>query len=385
MLAACSDATEFRSVNGDTPHVLVVRGRADILRMRPILVSFSLFCDQTGAVDYLDYFLTNKENRTKLPNLVLVASRSDCNAFALRANDLKGAALIYEYTLLGIPSGVFSTRDFNGLRGMIAPAATRTKISAMVCRYLAEHRARVVHVTFSPDAENFCQKCFEEVTQDPRKKRWWTAQSREVGASIALHSTMDNTLARIGKHTRRNLRYYRRKAESELGCIFENDVYGMLTMAQFSELNASATHSVPEAFLERRFTVISSLEGAFCAGIRSANGQWISLIGGRRHHGVTEIDWQMNRAGLAKYSVGTVIRSFLIENEIKLGAERLFFEGGTMHTMRHSFLPQEAVDIIVRNRCLFVYLLRKFAMPLRLEKNFLLQTLIDPGLKWHLR
>jgi hypothetical protein len=156
-------------------------------------------------------------------------------------------------------------------------------------------------------------------------------------------------------------------------------------MAQFTELNASATHSVPESVLERRFTLIHSLEGAFCAGIRSANGQWISLIGGRRHHGVTEIDWQMNRDGLAKYSVGTVIRSFLIENEIKLGAERLFFEGGTMHTMRHSFLSQKAVDIIVRNRCLFVYLLRKFAMPLRLEKNFLLQTLIDPGLKWHLR
>ena len=385
MLAACSDATEFRSVNGDTPHVLIARGRENILRIRPVLANFSLLCHQTGAVDYLDYFLALKENRKKIPHLVLVTSRSDCNPFALKADDLKGAALIYEYTVLGIPSGVFSTRDFNGLRGMIAPAATRTKISAMVCRYLAEHKARVVHVTYSPDAETFCQQCFDEVTQDPREKRWWTAQSREVGASIALHRTMDDTLARIGKHTRRNLRYYRRKAESELGCTFESDVRGMLTTAQFTELNAAATHSVPESVLERRIEVIHSLEGAFCAGTRSADGQWISLIGGRRHRGVTEIDWQMNRAGLAKYSVGTVIRSFLIENEIKLRTERLFFEGGTMHTMRHSFLSQKAVDIIVRNRCLFVYLLRKFVMPLRLDKNFLLQTLINPGLKWHLR
>ncbi len=285
---------------------------------------------------------------------------------------------------MGMPSGLFSTRDFNGLRGLIAPPATRTKISAMVCRHLAEHRARVVHVTFSGDSETFCQKCFDEITRGPdSQKQWWTAQSREVGASIALDKTLDATLARIGKHTRRNLRYYRRKAEVELGCIFENDIRGKLTMAQFTELNSVATHSASESTLKRRFAVMQ--EGFFCAGLKTADGQWISLLGGRRHHGVTEIDWQMNRTGLEKYSIGTVIRSYLIENEIRIGTERLFFEGGTMHTMRHSFLSQKAVDIIVRKQCLFVYLVRKFAILLRLEKNFLLHTLIDPGLKWHFR
>jgi hypothetical protein len=111
----------------------------------------------------------------------------------------------------------------------------------------------------------------------------------------------------------------------------------------------------------------------------------ISLLGGRRHNFVAEIDWQMNRGGLSKYSIGTVTRSFLIENEIKIGTERLFFEGGTMHTLRYSFLPQKAVDIVVRNQDPFVSLLRTFTVPLRLDKCFLVQTLANPGLKWHLR
>jgi hypothetical protein len=386
MLSTDKEATQFRVIDPDSAHFFVVRGRRDILRIRPLLADLSLLCGQTGAADYLEYFLTSTKSLNKIPYLVLVASRPARAVTDLRADDLRGAALIYEYTLMGIPSGLFSTRDFNGLRGLIAPAATRTKISAMVCRYLAEHRARVVHVTFSGDTETSCQTCFDEIAGGPDShKQWWTTQSREVGASIALDKTVDATLARIGKHTRRNLRYYRRKAEVELGCIFEGDVRGKLTMAQFAELNSVATHSASESALERRFAVMNSQEGFFCSGVKTADGQWISLLGGRRHHGLTEIDWQMNRSGLEKYSVGTVIRSYLIENEIRIGSERLFFEGGTMHPMRHSFLSQQAVDIIVRKQCVFVYMLRKFAILLRLEKNFLLQTLTNPGLKWHLR
>jgi hypothetical protein len=287
---------------------------------------------------------------------------------------------------MGFPSGLFSTRDFNGLRGIIAPAATRAKISAMICRYLAEHGARAVQVTFAAETGTFSQTGLVEATEDSgKRKRWWTVQSREVGASIALRKTMDASLANIGRHTRRNLRYYRRKAEAELGCTFSSDLRGILTMAQFRELNGAATHPVSEPVLKRRFAVMNSMEGSFCTGIRTGEGQLISLLGGRRHNFVAEIDWQMNRGGLSKYSIGTVTRSFLIENEIKIGTERLFFEGGTMHTLRYSFLPQKAVDIVVRNQDPFVSLLRTFTVPLRLDKCFLVQTLANPGLKWRLR
>jgi hypothetical protein len=99
---------------------------------------------------------------------------------------------------------------------------------------------------------------------------------------------------------------------------------------------------------------------------------------------VSEIDWQMNRGGLDKYSVGTVIRAYLIDYEIEIGTRRLFFEGGTPHSMRLSFISEKAVDIVVIKRSLFAFALRLFAQWRSPHKNYLLQTLVNPELRWDL-
>jgi hypothetical protein len=129
---------------------------------------------------------------------------------------------------------------------------------------------------------------------------------------------------------------------------------------------------------------MKALDGLFCVGVTTPDGQWISLLGGRRHHGVSEIDWQMNRGGLEKYSVGTVIRSYLIDHEIQIGTGSLFFEGGTPHSMRLAFISKKAVDIVVAKRSLFVFALRRFAQWRSPHKNYLLQTLVNPELRWNL-
>jgi hypothetical protein len=383
MLSIGSEAI-FNADDPNSAHFVVLRGRAEILRLRSVLRSLSEVCGQAGATDYLEYFLTATENLKKTPYLVLMASRPDVDVLQLRARDLWGAVLVYEYRLLGFGSSLFTASDYNGSRAVIAPPRLRRQVSAAVCRYLMDHGAQIVLLNLEPGSPESCQICFEGAMTGTAK-RWWGTQRREVGATIALHKTFDATLARMGKHTRRNMRYYRRKAEADLGCSFTGDVKSILTMAQLMELNRASTHPVPHSILERRHKTTKSIEGFFCVGLSRADGQWISLLGGRRHHGVTEIDWQMNRSGLAKYSVGTVIRSYLIEHEIATGMEKLFFEGGTPHSMRHAFLSKEAMDIVVMNRSLPVFLLRSFARWLRPEKNFLLQTLMSPAVKWQLR
>jgi hypothetical protein len=383
MLSIGSEAT-FNADDPNSAHFFVLRGRAGILRLRSVLRTFSEFCGQAGATDYLEYFLTTAENLKKTPYLVLIASTSNVGAFELGARDLWGAVLVYEYRVLGFGSSLFTASDYNGSRAVIAPATLRRQISAAVCRYLMDRGAQIVLLNLEPGAPDGCQVCFEGALAG-NAKRWWGTQRREVGATIALQNTLDATLARMGKHTRRNMRYYRRRTEAELGCSFTADGKSMLTMAQLTELNRESTHPVSPSILERRYKTTKSMEGFFCVGLSQADGQWISLLGGRRHHRVTEVDWQMNRGGLAKYSVGTVIRSYLMEHEIAIGMEKLFFEGGTPHSMRHSFLSEEAMDIVVMNRSLSVFLLRRFAKWLRPEKNFLLQTLMSPAVKWQLR
>jgi hypothetical protein len=128
---------------------------------------------------------------------------------------------------------------------------------------------------------------------------------------------------------------------------------------------------------------MKALDGLFCVGVKTPEGQWISLLGGRRHHGVSEIAWQMNRGGLDKFSVGTVIRAYLLEHEIAIGTNRLFFEGGTPHSMKSAFISETAIDIMVTKRSPLVFALRQSAQR-RGAKNFLLQTLVNPALRWNL-
>jgi hypothetical protein len=382
MLSTSHEVKDLLGNDLDAVHFFVVRGRAAILRIQPLLVRLSSLCEQTGAMDYLEYFLTGPDNLKKIPYLVLAGKRRDLSVAELRAEDLKGAVLIYEYKVLGLPSRVFTTSDFNGSRAVIAPPAERTKISASVGRYLMAHSAQIVMLSYAGEGNETWSECFDgSVPGD--KKRLWTTQTREVGATIVLERTADETLAAMGKHTRRNLRYYRRKAEAELECTYEGDVKTVLDKAQLIALNQASTHPVSEVVLERRYRTMKELDGLFCVGMKTPDGQWISLLGGRRHHGVSEIDWQMNRAGLEKYSVGTVIRAYLIEHEIEIGTSRLFFEGGTPHSMRHAFISEKAVDIVVAKRSLFVSLLRR-AAHWSAPKNFLLQTLVDPALRWEL-
>jgi hypothetical protein len=381
MLSIGREASHFK---GDSSRFFVLRGRGKILRLRTVLTDLCELCGQAGAMDYLEYFLTATENLKKTPYLVLMASRSNLEVSEMRAEDLRGAVLIYEYRLLGLGSNLFTTGDFNGSRAVIAPAALRRQVSAAVCRYLMERGAQIVLLSLEPGSQESCQTCFEDAMTGERK-RWWTTRTRAAGATLALQDTLDATLATLGKHTRRNLRYYRRKAEADLDYSFVHDAKSMVTMAQLRELNRASTHPVAQPVLDRRLRTLKSIEGFFCVGLEQADGRWISLLAGRRHHGVTEIDWQMNRGGLAKYSVGTVVRSYLIEYEVTIGTERLFFEGGTPHTMRYSFLSQNAMDIVVMNRSVFVFLLRRCARWLRPERNFLLQTLLSPAIKWQLR
>src|ERR1700712_4771058 len=80
MLSIGSEAT-FNADDPNSAHFFVLRGRAEILRLRSVLGALSDFCGQAGAADYLEYFLTAAENLKKTPYLVLMAMRSDVGPF----------------------------------------------------------------------------------------------------------------------------------------------------------------------------------------------------------------------------------------------------------------------------------------------------------------
>src|SRR5436305_10431663 len=209
----------FSADGPNSAHFFLLRGRREILRVRLLLKVLSESCGQVGAADYLEYFLTAAENLKKTPYLVLMAKRSDVGLFELQPADLLGAVLVYEYRVFGFGSSLFTASDYNGNRAVIAPAKLRRQVSAAVCRYLMDRGAQIVLLNLEPGSPDSCQICFEGAMAGSTK-RWWGTQRREVGGAIALHQSFDATLSGMGKHTRRNMRYYRHKAEAELSCTF---------------------------------------------------------------------------------------------------------------------------------------------------------------------
>ena len=173
----------------------------------------------------------------------------------------------------------------------------------------------------------------------------WSTRERVIPGYLELLPTYDATLARVGVRTRRNLRYYRRRAETDLGCVFLPQVQA--SREELLSFNSECMYGVAAKVAGWRYDSLKELSGPVFMGVKDREGRWLSMLGGRRYLNRSEILWQLNRDGLAAYSLGTVMRSYFIENEIGQGSRRLYAEGGTPHTIRFSFVPENLTDLIV--------------------------------------
>ena len=312
----------------------------------------------------------------KIPCVVLVGLAKGISPAKATAADVQGAVLLYEYMVGDIGTGVFATDDITGERTVLAPPELRAEIAEKACRILAAHGAAISLVSLERTSINEPQVKAHEADGPPCHI---ATRVRIKERDLILHKTMDETLASLGKNTRRNFRRYRTRLEEDLGVTFVPWV--RISPEDFIELHCHATNPVSVSEAAWRYHFLSSSSDRLFAGMRDANGRWLSLIGGSRHRDYVQIDWQVNRNDLPRYSLSTVMRSYLLEHEIALGTRRILFKGGTPHTMRLSLLPAETLDIVVVRHSFRGWLLRNFARWLP-PSNFLGRTLADNSLAW---
>ncbi len=386
----------------------ILRGRKAILAASSSLLALAARCGQTGEMDQLAYFLNTPDARRKTPWLVLVHEAS-----AGEKDILFGAVLLFEYqTLLG-GTRVFSSADGTGRRNVLALPEARPRVAAVATRALMARRARIVHLAFNQDhhdrvgvrEENSvdtgdcqrwtmgraCGAVAAELANGPGTKtgRVWAMDEQEMPLYLPLASTYEGTLASIGQKTRANLRYYRRRCEAEFGCTFTADA--QLGLEEFLQFNRRCTYAVSDELAAWRHQMLG--EGTFLCGIAAglgrnggtpeSGGAWLSLVGGRRQNGYTEIDWQMNRADLPASSLSTVVRAYLIEDEVRRGSTRLYIEGGTPHSIRQSFVRERIFELTAKRNSASVRFLERFASVVFPPKNYLAQTLAKDDLTWN--
>jgi hypothetical protein len=180
---------------------------------------------------------------------------------------------------------------------------------------------------------------------------------------LRLSETMEKTLASYGVHTRRNLRYYLRKARAE-GCRFIAELPGEQRLEVVKSLRSHATHGVSVESARLREAAIQSVPNSFAMGVQEADGSWVSYLTGWRREGQTFVCWQMNLARDKSSSMGTAMRSFLMEEEIARGATEIVFLGGSSEVFKRCCEVDPSVHLFMRRRGL-----RGWALKALLERT----------------
>lgn len=364
--------------------ILAVQGSEKILRLQPVLLELGRMCGLTSAMDDLGYYLSRLGVLKKTPHLLLMTrSGAVSTGSSLKAEDLLGAVLLYEYRTFGQSTSTFATDDTTGFRNLIALPGYRGTVAGAAIRHLMRRGAHVVLVSFQEETES----ADTEITSinpllgpSEISSQVFTTRRRPVLGYLQLMPTFEESLASLGTRTRNHLRYYRRRAEKEIGCTLESPA--SISRGDFLALNRGCSYAVTDEVAGWRYDSLRSLSNPVFLGMRDRDGRWLSLTAGRRSGDRTDIFWQMNREDLPSLSLSTVMRSYLIEHEVARGSTRLYFEGGTIHSMRNSFVPEQVTDVVTRRRSTRAYLVSKLSRHIMPQHNMLPQVLSDETLPW---
>ncbi len=335
----------------EQPAVHCVTGQEPVLHLSQTLIALSARCGQPGAMNDIAYFLTKPGALPRIPNLLLVARTAELDWNSPKPEDLMGALLIFEQNICGIGVGAFATNDRSGRSTLIAMAQDRSRVVALVSRALLKRGAHLILMSFraGDGAGSGTTPLLEAAKQGTEVARW-AQRKRTIPGYLPLSKTFDSTVAKIGQRTRSNLRYYRRRAEADLGCVFLPQIEA--TREEVLRFNRQCMYAVPASVAGWRYDSLKDLCEPVFMGIKGRDGQWLSMLGGRRYGDRSEILWQMNRNSHATSSLGTVMRSYYIEHEIAHGSRRMYIEGGTPHPIKFSFVPEELTDLVVMRRTL---------------------------------
>jgi hypothetical protein len=147
-------------------------------------------------------------------------------------------------------------------------------------------------------------------------------------AHLEFPRSYDDFLAKMGRRTRRNFRYYRRKSEST-GHSFVPELAFLDFCAAAEHLFPKASYADVERDLKKSLAMIETMPSRIMVGLRKTDGEWIGLAGGWRVGDRAILNMQLNDRTRLQESISLVLRSYLIEMLIKDGCRELVFWAGS--------------------------------------------------------
>ena len=349
-------ATVVPPASGVAPSRLrffVARRYAEILKLQSPIDDLLSRRQQSDEVTLtLPYFLARVREKKALPFVVAVYEKEE----------LVGVAYGMRHCLWNIPVGILEFGDSCGDASIIALGRCfREVVDAVLMALSRQPLLWLARISWNTESSPLTAAGWERENPNGMSTR---AFGLDVWNLLRLAPAYESFLSRLGPQTRHNLRYYRRRIERQ-GWAFVKDMNFEQGSAAFKSL-----HPFQSAGLSKRtrldsfLQTIRSVPGSFFSGLRTQQGEWMSVVCGWVKGSRLFILLQVNSASDAKASVSTVLRSYIIENAISAGIRDIKIIDGCGGILRKYTQAQSSHLLLQRNgplgrfaghaiRCLF--------------------------------
>ena len=252
-----------------------------------------------------------------------------------RGSEIAGIMYAMERVFHGIRSGIVGADG--GLSSPLLGHASHRQVLFRVAvqSLLAHPRIGSVCLAVPQDSDDFAAL---KQLGDPRgfEVRYSGVQPNDSNlwknhAHLALPSTYEGFLKRLGYRTRYDFRYYRRR--------FEAAGHYLVERLSMDELRSAVSHLAPKSKLygkhhwdhpEPQVNLVATTDRPLAMGLKHQNGEWLSVLGGWYRPRGAVLCFQCNRdQEFAEYSLSLVLRAYLVEHLIRQKLEELVLWWGT--------------------------------------------------------
>jgi hypothetical protein len=296
---------------------------------------------------------------TSVPRFVTRSAVADEVPVALmmhRLNRFYGVALVCLRSKRGIPTGIVSGGDETGQGGVISHPEDRIGVLEAASRILL--KLPFIHTVLLSTVWSEADVLGNGPSGAGIGVNW---QFRQVGFTLDLGGGREATMERLGYKMRRNLGYYKRRAEAQLGCQFLPELSAGQRVEAVEELFDKGTYQLGRQRSRQLNATLQALPGSFASGLRNSEGEWLSYVAGWRGPEGTYIDWQLNRQQPENASISTVIRSYLLDLELESRSPAVIFVGGTAPQWSRACKQVICGELLMVRRGIVGYLSRRLA------------------------
>ena len=246
-----------------------------------------------------------------------------------RQDEMVGIIYAKERTISGIPTGIVFVDGSLGGMFLGNPLHRKNSFRVAVETLAASHSIRSVRLRVLPGSDEF--EAIKHLTVSGALDAQYSQIKHNESslwkyhAHLPLANTYDEFLNRLGKATRHNFRYYRRRFEAAGHSFVER-----LTMDELRSVTldldpkSKFTGKRHHYEIERDLKMVAASRRPLAIGLKHRDGEWVSVLGGWYRPGGAVLCFQRNNdCNFSLDSLSVVLRAYLIELLIRQGLEEL--------------------------------------------------------------